>query len=380
MSLSVLIIGFLISTSYFNTLNVKAIMAEKNDQYKIDSNDEFVLIWNPTEVISTESTDYSYRPSLAVDYLGNVHVAWYDHSNYGGSGTDDDIFYKRWNASTSSWTTTEVVSTESSDVSWFSSLAVDSTGTIHVAWEDSTDYDGSGGDSDIFYKHATLTHPPTIELAFILPNPTEVTNIYLDWNDFYGIYTYYIYRSSSYIWSVDSLTPIDTVYSSDYIDTVPSEGIYYYVIVAENTAGNSSQSNCQFVEVIFPDLDSPELAPILPNPTDLTSISLQWNDVDGATEYYVYRSNSYIWSVESLTPIDTVGSNIYLDTLPSEGFYFYVIVATDGVQNSTHSNCDFIEYELPHVQEFVIISSLIIGAFVLMFVVTRIRKKKPKQN
>ncbi|MCK4844752.1 MAG: hypothetical protein KAS95_03685, partial [Candidatus Heimdallarchaeota archaeon] len=128
------------------------------------------------------------------------------------------------------------------------------------------------------------------------------------------------------------------------------------------------------------DLEAPELAPLLPNPTEITSVSLVWDSVDGAIEYFVYRSASYIWSVEGLTPIDTVGSTSYVDTLPSEGFYFYVIVASDGLRNSTNSNCEYIEYKLPTLHEFAIVSSLIIGAFAFSFFVTRIRKKNSKQS
>ncbi|MCG3221569.1 MAG: hypothetical protein H7641_09330, partial [Candidatus Heimdallarchaeota archaeon] len=208
----------------------------------------------------------------------------------------------------------------------------------------------------------------------------EFLTISLDWNYVIGATTYHVYRSTSYIWSVEELLPITTVSSSNYIDTVPSEGFYYYVVVAGSFAGNSSHSNCQYVEVIFPDLDAPELSFILPNPTEIDSISLVWDDIDEATEYYVFRSESYIWSVESLTPIATTGSNSYIDTLPDEGFYFYVIVATNGVENSTHSNCEYIQYKLPVLSEFVIVSSLIFSTITILFVVMRTRKKKPKPN
>jgi len=106
-------------------------------------------------------------PTIAVDGAGNVHVAWYDYTNYGGSGTDWDIFYKRWNATSSTWTTTEVVSTESTNGSQGPTIAVDSAGNVHVAWEDSTDYDGSGADIDMFYKrwNATSSTWTTIEVV-----------------------------------------------------------------------------------------------------------------------------------------------------------------------------------------------------------------------
>ncbi|MCG3215413.1 MAG: hypothetical protein KAS63_01775, partial [Candidatus Heimdallarchaeota archaeon] len=204
--------------------------------------------WTVTEVVSTESTGISWKPTLAIDSAGNTHVAWEDWTDYTGAGTDPDIFYKRWDSSSSSWTMTEVVSTESTGISYYPSLATDSAGNVQIAWEDWTDYAGAGLDQDIFYK--ILTGPPAApELAFIVPNPTELTNVYLDWNNVLGVTTYYVYRSTSYIWSVEGLIPITTVSSSDYIDTLSSEGFYYYVVVAENFAGNSSISNCQYVEV-----------------------------------------------------------------------------------------------------------------------------------
>jgi len=430
--------------------------------------------WTTTEIVSTESTGNSLYISLATDTEGGAHLAWNDYTDYDGAGTDLDIFYKRWDDSTSSWTTTEVVSTESTELSRYPSIAVDTLGNTHIAWQDTTDYDGSGTDGDVFYIQ--FAGPPVSpELAFIVPNPTELPTIYLDWNNIIGATSYHVYRSTSYIWSVEGLQPITSVTSSDFIDSVPSAGFYYYAVVAGNFVGNSSHSNCQYIEVKFADLAAPELAPILPNPTELSSISLVWGDVDGATEYHIYRSASYIWSVEGLTPIDTVATTSYIDSLPSEGtyfyvivasdgsrlsihsncqyievvfpdldspdlapllpnptelssislvwddvdgateyhiyrsisyiwtvegltpiatvvttsfvdslpsedYYFYVIVASDGLRNSTLSNCEYVEYKLPALHEFFIISSLILGIPLFLFVVTRIRKKNSKLN
>jgi hypothetical protein len=106
--------------------------------------------WSTTEVVSTESTETSYQSSLDVD-SSYVHVAWKDSTVYGGSGVDADIFYKY--KSTGGWSTTEVVSTESTAQSEWPSLDIDTVGTVHVAWGDLTDYSGSGNDIDVFYKN-----------------------------------------------------------------------------------------------------------------------------------------------------------------------------------------------------------------------------------
>ncbi len=209
--------------------------------------------WTTTEVVSTESTDYSLYPSLAVDDKGNVHVAWHDETDYAGAGLDSDIFYKYWDASTSSWNATEVVSTESTDDSVRPSLAIDSIGYIHVAWEDYTDYASSGIDSDIFLKH--FAGPPTAPiLSPILPNPTYIATLSLNWNDLPGASLYYIFRSTSNILSVEGLTPIGDSVTHFYIDTLPTVGTFYYVIVASNFIGNSTLSNCWsivYVPVIY---------------------------------------------------------------------------------------------------------------------------------
>jgi hypothetical protein len=106
-------------------------------------------IWGTTEVVSTESTDDSYNPSVGSG-SGAVHIAWEDLTYYGGSGTDRDIFYKRRRSG--SWGTTRVVSTEGTGGSYAPSLDVGSDGTIHIAWCDLTDYGDSGTDWDVFYK------------------------------------------------------------------------------------------------------------------------------------------------------------------------------------------------------------------------------------
>ena len=112
-------------------------------------------------VVSTESTGNSLFPSVAADSLNNVHIAWHDLTNYAGSGTDSDIFYKRYETG-SGWTTTKIVSTESTGNSEEPSVVADSNGNTHIAWTDETDYLNSETDKDIFYKQGEL---PTYTLT-----------------------------------------------------------------------------------------------------------------------------------------------------------------------------------------------------------------------
>ncbi|MHA1447008.1 MAG: hypothetical protein ACTSSN_09975 [Candidatus Heimdallarchaeaceae archaeon] len=570
MGLSVLIIGFLISTSSLNIVSTKALLEGENNQYITESFDRFDWKWTFTEIVSTESTWLSYFPSIAVDTEGNVHVAWFEDTdyggsgndydilykrkeaststwtmtevvstestsdserpsiatdvegnvhivwhedtNYGGSGDDLDIFYKRWNTSTSTWSMTEVISTESSTVSWRSSVTADAKGNVHIAWEDLTDYAGAGAtDMDIFYKRWeassstwTMTEVVSTESIWFSDDVSIVTdaegNVHITWRDETGSVgdrdiLYKRWEVSTSSWTMTEIVSIESTSdtgspsiaadvegnvhitwqdNTDYAGCGDDYDILYkrweasistwimtevvttesisdseYPSIATDVEGNGHivwdeetnyagsgddydilykrweayTSTWTITEVVstesirtsrrpsftidiegnghivwednsdIADTDAltdvyykqlvgstvaPELAFIVPNPTDLSSIYLDWNNICRATSYYVYRSTSYIWSVEDLIPIAAITSSEFFDTLPLEGFYYYVIVAGNYAGNSTHSNCQYVEYKLPHVREFTIISSLVLGAFVVSLVVLKTRKNKLK--
>ncbi len=58
----------------------------------------------------------------------------------------------------------------------------------------------------------------------------------------------------------------------------------------------------------------------------------------------------------------------------------YLLVAENLAGNSTHSNCRYVEYKLPHLREFGTISSIILSVLVVSLVILRTRKKKSKPN
>ncbi|MBY9019123.1 MAG: hypothetical protein KGD66_09870, partial [Candidatus Lokiarchaeota archaeon] len=92
MSLVIFISGF--TAIYLNT-NINLIKDSVVEDLESFSEELKISTWNwtTTEIVSTESTSYSLDPTIAVDGSGNVHIAWYDGGQYGGSGVDRDIFY-----------------------------------------------------------------------------------------------------------------------------------------------------------------------------------------------------------------------------------------------------------------------------------------------
>ncbi len=96
----------------------------------------------------------SYWPSVAVDGSGNVHVVWHDDTN-GEWGTDIEIMYANYTAS--GWSNATAISDIygwNNGGSYVPSVAVDGSGNVHVFWEDYTDGEW-GTDSEIMYANYT---------------------------------------------------------------------------------------------------------------------------------------------------------------------------------------------------------------------------------
>ncbi|MFX0037489.1 MAG: FG-GAP-like repeat-containing protein [Candidatus Hermodarchaeota archaeon] len=176
------------------------------------------------------------------------------------------------------------------------------------------------------------------QLEPIVPSVDTDGIIYLDWDDVDRIQSYYIFRETSFITSIDSLFPYDVAFESNYIDIINRNGIYYYVIYPGEY--NAPISNCEEITVGIP-LETPNLERVYH--TGGGFIEVVWSEVDNATLYYVYRANSTILSVDGLTPIVTVPSDVgqnitYYNQVYETGNYFYAVVATDGYGISSPSN------------------------------------------
>jgi hypothetical protein len=108
--------------------------------------------WSNPEVVSTESTANAYRGVIAVDHFGTIHIAWKDKSDYQGIGTNWHICYKN-KPKGGNWTTTEIVSTESTGDGNCLSMVVDQNVTVHIVWKDNSNYNNIGSNWHIFYKN-----------------------------------------------------------------------------------------------------------------------------------------------------------------------------------------------------------------------------------
>ena len=98
------------------------------------------LTWSPSKRL-TWMENGSYRPDIAVDPSGNLHLAWHDEnpSLY-------DIYYKNSTDSGASWTAAKRL-TFALGWSAYPCLAADASGELHLVWEEL--------DDELYYRKST---------------------------------------------------------------------------------------------------------------------------------------------------------------------------------------------------------------------------------
>jgi hypothetical protein len=172
--------------------------------------------------LSTESNGDTGWTAIVVDGFGNIHVVWRDDSDILGADTDDDIFHKVRNYETKSWSATVLVSTESTSYSGMPSIAIDSKNNLHIVWYDYTDYNGAGTDSDIFYKKWDISSSSWSNAQIVSDTPYTDTsvhpsitvdtsdNVHIVWKDYFAQYViaYRYWDSIESSWS--DIEVIDT--------------------------------------------------------------------------------------------------------------------------------------------------------------------------
>ena len=166
------------------------------------------------------------------------------------------------------------------------------------------------------------------------PPPTPIATagygqVALTWSVSSGATNYNVKRSTT----SGGETTIASTTSASYTDTNVLDGtLYYYVISALNTGGESPNS----AEVSTTPLYSPAPASLHITATNFGLISLAWAPSAGATSYNVKRSSS----TNGLMTVANTASITYNDVnVVNGGTYYYVVTAVNaGGENPTNSN------------------------------------------
>ena len=319
--------------------------------YKIFSQE--TSTWSVTQVVSSESTLASNFPAITVDSNDNVHVAWHDLTDYSGAGVDYDIFYKYYTPATSTWSVTQVISTEGSSSSLYPSITSDNNNNIHIVWHDQADYNGAGTDSDIFYKYfdqATATWSSTIVVStqstsssyFSIVRTDNQDNVHFVWYDITNLngagtdtdVFHRVFYPQSVTWSrYDEISYNNGTSARPNIDIDASGRIHIVWDDQTNYNGAGSEYDI-FYRVYEKAPDSPQIQLLNQGPV-LSSIGLSWEPIPFVTSYNIYRTNATISEAKKIgSTIDTV----YVDTSTEEDAYSYYVTATNVVGESPRSN------------------------------------------
>ncbi|MEO0079933.1 MAG: T9SS type A sorting domain-containing protein [candidate division WOR-3 bacterium] len=183
--------------------------------------------WEPIYPITSDGVaqymGYGYQHTVATDTGGNVHVVWYDNT----TGTNQ-VYYRKWTRSSGSWGPRTQITNQTQPV-YRPAVACDYSGNVHVVW-----YHSSGtGTYGIWYKRwsiATGTWGDSLQLYYpggnylnyypsIACRPGH-DNVHVAWQSRDAVNTtYYQVRHVEYTPGVGWGTP--TVVSTN-------TGIYHY--------------------------------------------------------------------------------------------------------------------------------------------------------
>lgn len=166
--------------------------------------------------------DTSGAPAISLDN-SKIHLVWEDSTN-GIWGTDDEIMYASYTTATG-WSNATIISDGHNNIYWNDAwsevpdIAVDSSGTVHVVWEDNTD-GAWGSDTEIMYTSYTSSSGWSL--------PIVVSDGYNDifWND-----------GNSRDPSI-SINPNDKIFVAWEDDTDGVWGIDYEIMCANYTEGD----------------------------------------------------------------------------------------------------------------------------------------------
>ncbi len=186
-----------------------------------------------------------------------------------------------------------------------------------------------------------LLPPGPFELDSTAGTPDADGAFRLTWNESIDADNYTVYSYSSYITEINgTINKLTTTEITDlYYDItgVPDGTTIYYIIEAHNLIDNTS-SNCIAVVVVYGPPGAFALSSNAGNPDEDGNFNLSWDPADGAKNYTIYVSSSFIIEINGngTAIANTTGLSLVLSK--PDGTYYYVVVAFNDYGNTT-SNC-----------------------------------------
>lgn len=282
----------------------------------------------PPPLPSSEMITMHYHPTLqsipSPDADGTLYLRWNSIEN----ALAYQVYYKK------------------SSGNWISKLTLDTTYWLRNLGEGDYSimvrgYDNIGYSDWSPIEYITVEFPEeqppppppdAPELNSISPSLDEDGEVYLSWNAITGAVSYQIYMSKDG-GSWDNIATISTIY---YTTDALTDGNYRFKVISYNSVDYSADSNVESVVVAIPTApNKPILIAITPALSDDGIIRLDWDAVDNANKYALYRAKDG----GELVPLIQNSTQIYYDdVIEFDGNYSYQVKAGNDVGYSDFSN------------------------------------------
>jgi hypothetical protein len=271
---------------------------------------------------------------------------------------------------------------------WFNMSADEGNG----AWEEIPyTYLGAGKlevsvDHTSFFALTGTSFPGPFILSTNASDPDTNGIFKLSWGISNGAVDYSIYSSSN---PITVITGSETLIASgvtalEYLITETVNDIYYYLVVANNAAGQTL-SNCIDVSVAIPPSEDFVLSSNAGDPDTDGNFTLTWTSSNRANNYTVYQYSSYITEINgSLTIlIDETGDLTLSLTEYTNGTYYFIVVAHNDYGDAL-SNCINVtvaipppepEFTIPEIPGYELIYVLMLISIMSTIIIVKNRKK-----
>ena len=160
-----------------------------------------------------------------------------------------------------------------------------------------------------------------------------------------GVTRYNVHRSTTSGFTPSAANRVGTTTGTSYTDSGLAAGTYYYVVTAQDAAGNVSPTSREDGADVLPPADtSPPTAPGGLSATGETdAVQLAWTastDNRGVTGYAIHRAATAGFTPSAANRIGTTAQTSYHDTPLSPGRYYYRVVASDAAGNSSQPSAE----------------------------------------
>ncbi|MEJ2740900.1 MAG: fibronectin type III domain-containing protein, partial [Dehalococcoidia bacterium] len=153
---------------------------------------------------------------------------------------------------------------------------------------------------------------------------------------------YLVYRSGS---PDGDFTLVDTSADSIFFDTTSLAGLNYYKIAAVNVDTSSLSEVSEGFRQPYPSSPASITASA---GTDSAAVTILWKKTEGTSGYRLYRSTSDTFTA-NVQLRATVTDTFFIDTVPSDSFYYYKIKAFNQGGESPLSTLTARGYRIPTV-------------------------------